>query len=382
MKSFLWAFLMLLMGQAFAQNKIEGLVLDLQTKQPIEYADIYNTTGSTYSNEEGRFRFQSIEDSVHVAIMGYESLHTTFQKLANDTVYLKRQSEALDHVILSHTKSMTDVYKNIENNYPTEPFTDLFFMRCVLKKNGEIIRLQDLSGLLGRKSLFANPGKSLPKNNYAIDLQNMRKAGIEDRDADFELFSFDQFLSAISSFNQDTDHLDFERIKFQDNDLTRYNFINEDTYTRGYYLVDSKDNAFNEFYSLTINKDRKFEEDMGMKFRTIHYELLVTFKKNYTKQKYLLDKAKLKATVETLNDKGKKVFYEAEYFWVVSGYTYRNIKNKIRLDQDIFTLNTPYNARFWEKQNQLLLTSDMQEFVDSLAEKDSDFKIVTNMERK
>lgn len=382
MRIFLWAFLMLLVGQIFAQNKIDGLVLDIQTKKPIEYADIYNTTGSTYSNEEGRFRFQSIEDSIHVAIMGFEPLHTTFQKLKSDTIYLKRQSEVLDHVILSHTNSMNDVYKNIEKNYPTEPFTDFFFMRCVLKKNGEIVRLQDLSGLLGRKSLFANSKDFLPKNNYSIEIQNMRKAGIEDRDADMELFSFEEFLSAISSFDRDMDTLDFTKIRFKDSNLVRYDFVNDGTYTKGYFLVDNKDNAFNEYYSLTVNENRQFEENRGMKFRTIFYELLVTFKKNYTKQKYLLDKAKLRAGVETVSAKGKKSMYEAEYHWIVQRNTYRNIKNKVPLNQDVFTLTHPYNPRFWEQQNQLLLTSEMQEFVDNLAEEDTNFRIVTNMEKK
>ena len=356
MTKFLLAFLMLIFGKNYAQNKLQGLILDLETLQPIEYADIYNNKGSTSSNADGKFWFQSVHDSINIRLIGYEPIHSTFEKLRSDKIYLQRKSEFLDEIVLSESHSIRSVNRNIYTNYPTEPFTESFFLRCVLKKDGQIIKLQDLSGLVGRKILFPTP------------------------QIHFELFSFEEFLTAITNIEIDTERFKFNQNKYDDGKFIKHRFSPKDTTkmsTKGYYLADVSDNAFNEFYSLNIDNNRNFEENRGIKYRTVYYEFFVTFKKDYTKQKYFIDKAKLRAKVEAIEKDKKPILFEAEYLWIVSGHTYRNIENKTPLSKDIFTLTTNYNEQFWKVQNHLLLTDEMQSFIENLEGAENNFKTVT-----
>lgn len=368
--------LILFFGRSYTQNKLNGQILDYETKRPIEYADIYNSKDFTSSNSDGKFWFQSVEDSIHIRLLGYETIHSTFENLKKDRIYLNRKLEFLDEVILSEQQSIKSVHRNIYKNYFSQPFTESFFLRCVLKKNGEIIKLQDLSGLVGRKTLFSTPQYPMPRKNYSVRIDNMRKASIENTDISFELFSFEEFFAAISSIDINTEDFNFNEINYEDGQFLKYNFSPKDVKqlsTKGYYLVNKEDNATQEFYSINTPNRRNFEESRGVKYRTVHYELYVSFKKNYTKQKYFIDKAKLRAKVEAVNKDRKTFLYEAEYLWIVLRQTYRNIENHIPLDKDIFTLTIPYNEQFWEAQNNLLLTDEMLAFLEGLEDTDHHF---------
>lgn len=385
MKYILLTVIILFFGKSYAQNKLEGLILDKKTGKPIEYANIYNKKDFTSSNADGKFLFQSIEDSIHIQILGYESIHSIFTNFKTDTIYLESRFELLEEVILSDPNAIKTVFKSVPDNYPFEPFTESFFLRCVIKKDGQIVKLQDLNGLVHRKTLLSTSKNPMPKNNYTVEVLNMRKAGIKDREIYFEMFSLEQFLTAIISIAISPKEFDFTETKSDKEDLIKYEFsLKNDlqTNTTGYYLVNSGDNAFNEFHLLNIDNQKEFQERKGVKYRTIYYNLFVTFEKDDLTEKYYLDKAKLVAKVEVMDTNKKPVLYDSEYLWIASKSSTGRIGKKVSLSKDIFKLNKPYNEEFWKLQNHLLLTDEMKMFIADLDDSDNDFKIRTNFQRK
>lgn len=386
MKKILLAIIMLFLSNSYSQNRLSGVLLDRESKKPIEYADIFNNQDFTSSNEEGKFLFRSQEDSIHIHLLGYEPIATTFKNIQSDTIYLKSRFEVLQEVVLSQASFLNPVLKSIHNNYPFEPFTESFFLRSVLRKDGEIVKLQDLSGLISRKTLLSTSTNPMPKKNYEVEIENMRKAGVKEDDIYFEMYNFEQFLTAIIAVAISQKNYNFTESKSEKDNLVKYEFLpnsSNSSKTTGYYLVNTTDNAFNEFYSVDKNDQADFRERRGVKYRTINYELFVSFKKDSNLDKYFLDKAKLKAKVEVIDKDKAPVFYDAEYLWLASPQsTFKKLDKRVSLSKDIFKLKADYNEQFWTNQNNLLLTQEMQDFLNSLNDPDNDFKVETNLKGK
>ena len=376
MRNFLFISILLFFCKSYSQNQVEGLVLDQDTKNPIEYADIFNNQDFTSSNADGKFIFKSKQDSIYIHILGYDAFATTFQELKSDTIYLKSRFEVLDEVILSQANLLNPILKSIHENYPFEPFTESFFLRSVIRKDGEILKLQDLSGLISRKTLLSTSTNPMPNKNYEVGVESMRKAGVKEDEIYFELYSFEQFLTAIMAIAISQKQFDFVETKSEKDNLVKYEFspnkLNAST-TSGYYLVNTSDNSFNEFYSLNIDNQASFRETRGVKDRTTHYELLVSFKKDVDLGKYFINKAKLKAKVEVIEKDKTPVFYDAEYLWLASPTTTQKIYKKVSLSRDLFKLKATYDKEFWEDQNNLLLTDEMQGFLKGLNDPNSEF---------
>jgi NTP pyrophosphatase (non-canonical NTP hydrolase) len=57
------------------------------------------------------------------------------------------------------------------------------------------------------------------------------------------------------------------------------------------------------------------------------------------------------------------------------------IRNNVNLDIDMFKLRGKYNAKYWEENQILTLTAEMQEFINKVnsSNEKSDFKSKSNM---
>ena len=80
MKKILLILIISVINKSFSQNRLNGIVLNYETKEPIEYVDIYNKNNFTSTNSEGRFSFTSQSDSITIRLIGYEQIYTTFKK--------------------------------------------------------------------------------------------------------------------------------------------------------------------------------------------------------------------------------------------------------------------------------------------------------------
>jgi len=158
-----------------AQYTTSKYLLDKDTKAPLRAATIHNANDYTITNDDGHFVFYSTNDSVTIKMLGYETLKTTFKALSRtkDTLYLTPKPFQLDEITLSNKNIIQEAYNHASINYPMEPFVEDFFLRCVLKRNGELVKIEDFSGRIKRDKLLG------VKKNFTFQLLNMRKFGIE-----------------------------------------------------------------------------------------------------------------------------------------------------------------------------------------------------------
>lgn len=371
---------------AMSQSEINGVILDKDSNKPLEFVDIFNIENNTTSNADGRFNFTTKDSLVRFNLLGYEKKTLLLNDFKKDTIYLKNKFFELDEIIIADVEEpIKSVFKKVLVNYPLEPYSESFFMRCVLKRDNKIVKLQDLNGLLERKTLFSNSKTPMPKKNYNVEIKNMRKAGIEEDDIHFEMFSFDEFFRAIISLYMSPELFNYELKTSKEKEFIKYNFTpkaNSDLASTGYYIVNSVDNAFNEYYMLNEEKDKAFQERGDIKYRTNYYELDVKFKKNNEANKYYLNIAKLTAKVEVVNENKESIFYEAEYQWIAENQGNYEVRDNTSLKRDIFKLNEKYDSLFWKNQNQLPLTIEMKEFLNGLNEDaNSEFKTISNFSK-
>ena len=132
------------------------VIADSETKLPIEYVNVYNDSDNTTSNADGSFTFRSIANQINISAVGYRPQSTTFDLInRSDTIFLATNNVDLDEVVITNiTAIFNDVYRNLENNYPINTYNERFFLRCIVRKNNEVTRLQDVFGKIESSRLF------------------------------------------------------------------------------------------------------------------------------------------------------------------------------------------------------------------------------------
>lgn len=385
MKKTLLIFIILVINQSYGQNKLNGIIVDFDTNEPIEYVDIYNTYDFTLTNSEGKFSFVSNQDSIKIKLLGYNPIFTTFNEIKRDTIFLKSKFEILDMITLSNPNSIKKVYKNVPNNYPFTPYSETFFLRCFIKKNGKIIKIQDINGLVKRKTLLSTSVNPMPKKNYEIEILNMRKAGIYEEDIYFEMFSFKQIFKELASVGISTKLFKFNENKSKNNDYTKYSFFSKKeikTNLEGYYIVNNNENVFTEMYLKKIDTSNSFIKKRNIKYKTTFFEKSIFFKKNLSEKKYFIDKAKIKAEVKVIDKNNATIIYNVVYTWITLNQNKNNINKKYSINKDIFKLKKTFDSIFWKNQKYLLLTKEMTEFLSRLKDSNNDYKTVSNIKKE
>ena len=155
--SFYFCFFFLLISKlAFGQQvfTIKSKLVDATTSQPIPFASIYlkNTSIGTTSNTDGYFVFHIPERYKSnfgvISAIGYASITNrpnTF--IENGRILLSPKINKLDEVLVTASKDkvlsakeiVRRAYKNIENNYPDEPYILEGFLRDLQKEDSTYV---------------------------------------------------------------------------------------------------------------------------------------------------------------------------------------------------------------------------------------------------
>lgn len=368
------------------------VVVDKETKQPLDKVSIYNKKDNSLTNEEGVFSFVSDINELNFSLIGYENLKTTFEDLKKaDTIFLQSKMIELEEVVVGNEQTiMKKVYAKMRENYIFEPYNENFFLRCVLKRNDEMARLQDIYGKISRKSIFKT--KTQPDNKCEVEILNMRKVGITDKE-DFVYFKFESFeklfdLNALIYLVLDEYELTQEKNVAPD--YLKISFLKKETNsmgqkTSGYFIINKSDYAIVEtYFDFYDNPDKvPFSKDGKVEYRTTRFKRTSNYKKNSTANKYFLSNANADGRVEIPeNGKVKKAFYDySTHFFVTNSFIPEKAKSNLSMDKDIFKVKYPYSEQFWKNQNQLPLTTDLIHFLKQVSEnKDNkkEFDIVGN----
>lgn len=358
-----------------AQTVFKGIVLDESTKEPIEFVDVISNRNYTISNNDGQFEIEIDSNRIDFQMLGYEKISkkANHLKLSGDTILLKSKFVELDEVVVTNKTFPLGDYIKIGGNYPFESFSEAFFLRMLLKKNDTIQKLQDISGLIRRKQLLATGEKPKPKNNVEVQITNMRRAVRKEDEIYFEMWGFDQMDKMFSSIAMSPKLYDFGKNTSLDKNLTKLTFkaksLQHNLSAYGHYVINSSDKAIQDFYLIDPNPADSYEENSDVKYRTIFFEMNINYKKDINDNQYYMDKAKINATVELFdkdNLKNEPIIYNASYIWFGLNRIDYTVKRNVSSSKDVFKLDFPYNDSFWKGQNILLLTDEMQSFLNSL----------------
>ena len=368
------------------------VVVDKVTKLPLEKVNVYNLKDNSITNEEGYFSFITDYNELNFSLIGYENLKLSFEEVnKRDTIFLQSKTIELEEVIVGGEMAiMKKVYAKMEENYILEPYNENFFLRCVLKRNDELVRLQDIYGKVSRKSIFKT--KTQPDNKCEVEILNMRKVGIKDKE-DFIYFEFQSFeklfdINAMISIKLE----DFELTQEKNaaNNFFKISFSKKidnsvGQKTSGYFIINKEDYAIVETHFDLYDDGEKvpFQKKGNVEYRTTIFKTTSNYRKSSSTNKYYLNNAKSDVRVELLgNEKVPKAFYDySTNFFVTNSFIAEKAKSNLSMDKDIFKVKYPYSEQFWKSQNQLPLTSDLNAFLKRVSEnKDNkkEFEVVGN----
>ncbi|MEO7978422.1 hypothetical protein [Flavobacterium sp.] len=378
-KRFLWSLLLINFSIVAQNKKITAVVADSLSKLPLEKVNIYNEKDNSLTNEEGAFTFVSEVDVVNFSLIGYESIQLKFNEIKNqDTIFMKIKSIELDEVVVGNeTAILKKAYSKIKDNYALEPYNEIFFLRCILKRDSEITRLQDIYAKISRKSLFKTSKQ--PDNKCEIEILNMRKIGISEKKnvEYFRFHSFEKMFDLFTMLNITIEKFELTEEKNTTEGYIKISFITKDDSsigqkTSGYFIINKEDYAFVETYFDFYNNIEKipYTEDGKIKYRTTAYNRTTNFKRNNATGKYYLNNANSDFRVEVVGkDNNNKAFYDCStVFFVTNSFITDKADSNISMDKDVFKVKYPFSDQFWKSQNQLPLTTDLKDFLKRVTE--------------
>ncbi|MDU6659691.1 MAG: hypothetical protein E6494_06230 [Capnocytophaga sp.] len=368
-----------------AQHTTSKYLLDKDTKAPLRAATIHNANDYTITNDDGHFVFYSTNDSVTIKMLGYETLKTTFKALSRtkDTLYLTPKPFQLDEVTLSNKNILQEAYNHASTNYPMEPFVEDFFLRCILKRNGELVKIEDFSGRIKRDKLLG------AKKNFIFQLLNMRKFGIEKkgmRADDFNIPSLNDVFQWWSNILfLDSKEYRFSGLKVIDetHQQVSHNPKNEEDNKSsiGHFIINTNDYAVKErIHKINPKIIHKipYTKKPFIKYRTIDYFYKEKCEKDNKNNKYFIANAIVDAKVEGYVGE-ERIVYDVSFELIVT-HPFSNLstfKANVNGKKELFKLEVPYNKEFWETQNQLPLTNEMRNFINK-AHNQKEYRVISN----
>jgi hypothetical protein len=134
--------------------KINGRVIDVNTKIPVSFANIYikNKAIGTISNYDGYFTFkipiENVSDSIYFSCLGYNTASFQINKLPPEYNYIALSSKSIDikevnvNYIAPH-EILKEAIKNISSNYSKVARINTAFYRELVRENSDYVNLSE-----------------------------------------------------------------------------------------------------------------------------------------------------------------------------------------------------------------------------------------------
>lgn len=387
MKKILFVFV-LISNTIWAQNtKFEGKIIDSETLQPIEFANIFfddnsNATGAI-SNEVGEFSFSNSSSNVTFSHINYEPLKIALRENFNEIV-LKPKSYILDEIIVSKTPArdyLKDIIKNssskidkntllksycreivkVNNNYTK--FSDALVDYYVKKGNGKSNIILTESRALEKPVFDSIDNSQFDKINSAFAVKDYVKNG----------YNFDGLELLLNEKDYE-----FQRKIKKEANGAEYEYVeiipnieSNEMLNKGYVIIDQETKSILEFKIYTAEshlKNAKLVNALVLKIRINN--MLKWTKFSIINGQYILTYNKTQADIYI--KMGKKV---DDNFYFSSDLFVYDYKNNVEIPENgykkktIFEAGTKYNEAFWEKYNSFPLTANEQTFINSVKKK-------------
>lgn len=376
--------LFLVFSFSYSQNfQISKVVVDADTKRPLENVLILNERDNSTTNSDGKFIFISPINKINISLLGYDSIVTNFDKLKNtsDTIFMQIKATNLEEVVVTNSFSfMKKVYeKTAENGF--KDYSIDFFLRNTLKKDNQLVVLQDI---------YARKNRNRERKKMTtLEILNMRKVSLFEKN-DRVNFEFPNFKNFAAFYYPSLEKTNFTEIAFNDPDFKKIEFESNEKdkngqIQKGYFIINRADYAIVEYSIIQISNPDiiSFQESLipNVQYKSILKNKFVKLTKDVTTNKYYPITLKVQEKLEVLYDE-KTLYYDfnMDYF-ATNNPIKEKIKPNFSADKDIFKADFTYSKEFWSKQNQLPLTKELEHFLKSVEEKKDktkEYRIIGN----
>ena len=358
--------------KGYSQHVLKAVILDEETQAPVPYATVHNELNYAISNDDGGFYIESTANPLTIECLGYETLKTSFTELKGKSkIYLKPKTFELEAITLTAGDPYTLMKKAAAKWYALSPHKERFFMRGLLRKNGEIEKLIDLTGKIEKNTLFSMEGLSTPKDNYRIELENARLASVNTSKKYYiKMMNFEGLLNSVASLWTPADKYSHTYSSGNDSLSAKLDFAFKDAKKKnekGHYLLKKGQYTFDQLYLIFNNPDGQLMPfGPNLKTRTLKFEKRSDFALNEATGKYQLSKAYYYHKVEVVSKEGTDVF-DLYYFYTAEPLPSEEpVTANVSAKMDMFQLKRAYNPEFWEHTDILLLTDEMRAFIDKV----------------
>jgi len=377
--------LFLICGFSFSQNfQISKIVADKNSKIPLENVTVSNESDISTTNSEGKFAFVSQKNEINLNLLGYYPIISSFDKFksSKDTIFMETKAMQLQEVVVSNAGPyMKKVYDKFQDNL-LQNYTVDFFLRNVFKKDKVNILLQDI---YARKNQIKSQ-----KKNSTIEILNMRKTSFFEKKDNIN-FGFPDFEGLLSNELPEIDKYSFTETPFNDSDFKKILFESNEKdesgqIKRGYFIINRKDYAIVEYSISYIENPENvpYRNVSRGKYRTTNLEKFVQFTKDSKSNKYYQSNIKIDNQVDIIVNKISENPFYFDFtmdFFVTNNPSNEKINSNFATSKDIFRAKFPYSKDFWNNQNQLPLTKELERFlksVDEKKDKTKEFEIISN----
>lgn len=377
-------FLFLFSTTFYSQTTYNKIIWDKEKNSAVQYATINTSNDYSITNEEGFFSLTTSENIADFNMLGYESQEINL-KVEKDTIYVISKPYGLDEVVINTNSFYKSMINTITKDYALEPHNEQFYLRAVLKKNDEIIKIVDLSGKVRKETLFNTKSRPMPKKNYKVNVENIRKAGLVFKDYDFTIINFNDFFERHNRFYIGPKNFNLEYKTSKDSLYTKINATQKTKTSigdvKGFFLVNRDSKNFEKANIAIKYTDEYNVINKDLKNKTLYFEVESDFKRSDINNKLQITKCKMYIIVENIFKQQTDIFKLSFIYFAEPIGQELKIKNNVNLNKDIFELKYKYDESFWINQDKLPLTTEMQEFINEVnsSGKNSDFKTKTNI---
>lgn len=231
-------------------------------------------------------------------------------------------------------------------------------------------------------------GMDPSEKDFQFEIENMRKIGVfkDENNVYFTFFSLSQLLFESIRLNATGEGFTVMENSFENEPYSKIQIQSDSTQPRiktaGSYIINNANNAIE-----SINLSSYFNKDIYSRNGKVEQRPLsriqsAIFTKSKSQDKYFITLAKILFEIEIRGVKGDFTdVYKSEYIlYTMDNNDEFSFKPNANPKKDIFKLKYDHDPDFWDNQNTLPLTNEMNAFIKNYGTKNKEFRIRKNFD--
>lgn len=383
----LLCFILLLVGtHTFAQKKVQGIILDVETNKPIEYVMLIgnNSGKSTVTNYEGRFNFNMPKEDTKLIIKHINYFTKEIKVSNNQSFQIKLQSstESLEEIVILKTSIKSEIEKAIktsQDNFAKDLKVNAFY-REMLYINGEMYEYEDADLAyflqnINKSNVIVNESRNVKfTNNEAKKFDSltfMRYHWTDFKDIVSHEFNFKLIKDIIS--NKEYDLFITSKKASDGTELFILNFKPiqnaKKAILKGTMVYGANDYLIREIKTDLDDlflQNSEFAQQNNHRFKKSFYNQTTIFKLFQNKYTLAYTSYRIFGVSEVFNQLTKVGGFKELLIDSVEEKFENPNKNNFYIHNTLKPLGKNYSTKYWEKFNVVPLTFKEEQFLKKI----------------